>query len=428
MSPDILQDTARLLRCPPSYLKTFPPSAPRSHAEEILVLARRDWLEQIDLTQTVPHIFPTHPDYSPTEIEAFLSEARCPTPGWSLLTLKTIPLNFKPKITRIPNQNGDTYHDNLTLPEIVQHINQKSFKSICRSAESSSQQSSLLSRWEEQLLDQLVSIYGRDFPVLRPESEEEDERHLKTEDEDRFQPTNFVQLHCVLLTDSSALLLHTFHPTSVLDMLKYSPAMISEASTKYLFILYQILEVYKTLRSRGICFGDSVSLDHFKINETLQVLYDPPIILEEITKDSDDNISLLPKEPLTPGKCPDLELSTATARWCSREMTNLEYLLTLNREAGRVSGQPNNHPVLPWVSDFSSQHGPLRDLTKSKFRLNKGDLALDLTYESGQHHVTEVLSEITYYTYKSRVTDKAILCKYVRPSWVPEEYPSSIQR
>ena len=89
--------------------------------------------------------------------------------------------------------------------------------------------------------------------------------------------------------------------------------------------------------------------------------------------------------------------------------------------------------MVPWVTDFSDKHRGWRDLTRSKFRLNKGDQQLDLTYESGkvdnsQHHVSDVLSEITYYTYKSRVTHKSILCKHVRQSWVPEEYPSSIQR
>lgn len=49
-----------------------------------------------------------------------------------------------------------------------------------------------------------------------------------------------------------------------------------------------------------------------------------------------------------------------------------------------------------------------RDLTKSKYRLNKGDRQLDMTYDvsscSGQipHHVSDALSDITCYVYLAR--------------------------
>lgn len=85
-----------------------------------------------------------------------------------------------------------------------------------------------------------------------------------------------------------------------------------------------------------------------------------------------------------------------------------------------------------------------RDLSRSKFRLNKGDSQLDFTYgqqssltnlssssndlDHVPHHVSDVLSDITYYVYKARRMPKSILCTHVRSNWVPHEYPASMQR
>jgi hypothetical protein len=52
------------------------------------------------------------------------------------------------------------------------------------------------------------------------------------------------------------------------------------------------------------------------------------------------------------------------------------HILYLN--LGRREGDPNFHPVLPWVTDFSGDtpEDGWRDFTKTKFRLNKGELAI----------------------------------------------------
>lgn len=51
----------------------------------------------------------------------------------------------------------------------------------------------------------------------------------------------------------------------------------------------------------------------------------------------------------------------------AREVSNLDYLLALNALAGRRIGDPNFHPVVPWVMEFNPER-TWRDLKKSKAR------------------------------------------------------------
>ncbi|CAF2328307.1 unnamed protein product [Rotaria sp. Silwood2] len=127
-------------------------------------------------------------------------------------------------------------------------------------------------------------------------------------------------------------------------------------------------------------------------------------------------------------------------QWQLGHISNFDYLLILNALAGRKFHDPNNHLIFPWINDFTSSTSKLRNLSQSKYRLNKGDAQLDLTYNYYSssisssaanivpHHLSEHLSSITYYVYKARRTEKRILCDNVRSIWVPNEYPSSIGR
>ena len=72
-----------------------------------------------------------------------------------------------------------------------------------------------------------------------------------------------------------------------------------------------------------------------------------------------------------------------TVQWRRGQLTNLCYLMMLNSAAGRTVGDPFVMPILPWVTDFSteidlgselefeigtSKTSPWRDLSRSKFR------------------------------------------------------------
>ncbi|XP_039315369.1 WD repeat-containing protein 81 isoform X3 [Solenopsis invicta] len=263
---------------------------------------------------------------------------------------------------------------------------------------------------------------------------------------------NLVPVHFAIETPSAFIIFYEQTANySLRECVMYSPAALTTSHGKPLFIIYQLLRLSRDLHDRGLALGE-ITLSDILVtkNFTIQVL--PKL---------DDNIYLKPDGECTNiiiqenkkknmssnvcGKRDDVPRSNNTnfglnenieklcEMWMYNCISNFDYLTALNNLAGRRYGNPNCHHVMPWVTDFTSRNGGnWRDLTKSKFRLNKGDRQLDLTFDSQStevgHHVSDVLSEITYYVYLSRRYNKSVLCKHVRPLWVPGEYPVSIQR
>ncbi|BHF71920.1 WD repeat-containing protein 81 [Sparganum proliferum] len=68
--------------------------------------------------------------------------------------------------------------------------------------------------------------------------------------------------------------------------------------------------------------------------------------------------------------------------WILNNVSNYDYLMFINLLAGRRAGDPSASAILPWVTDFTVENGGYRDLTKTKFRLKKGESQLDATYRS----------------------------------------------
>ncbi|XP_023248259.1 WD repeat-containing protein 81 [Copidosoma floridanum] len=220
---------------------------------------------------------------------------------------------------------------------------------------------------------------------------------------------------------------------SLRECVTYSPSAISASYAKPLFLTFQLLRLSRDLHDCGLLLGEVTLSDVLVMNNlNIQVL---PNIEDNIylLQKSSDSECIKVKEKSSTKSDKNLNISALCEMWVHGRLSNFDYLTALNDLAGRRYGDPSCHHVMPWVTDFTSRcGGNWRDFAKSKFRLNKGDRQLDLTFDSETtgvgYHVSDVLSEITYYVYLSRRYSRSILCKHVRPLWVPGEYPASIQR
>ncbi|CAJ1065209.1 WD repeat-containing protein 81 isoform X1 [Xyrichtys novacula] len=323
-------------------------------------------------------------------------------------------------------------------------------------------------------------------PSLSPAREKEKENYFpsssscnsKTQS-DRLCP-NILPAECLLETAEMLYVILPYSQYSLHDIVSFSPAKLANSHAKVLFILYQLLIAIQASHAAGLSCGE-LSLQDIAVDEQLCSRLKLNLAhYEDLGKEGDAKSSVtgrqVPKSVLPSENssqenkrlCSDCfgELKTLALDWVHGRVSNFRYLMELNRLAGRREGDPNYHPVLPWVVDFTVPFGKFRDLRRSKFRLTKGDKQLDFTYEmtkealaaavgngvggsviggdlsgsvgaggAGQpehlhvpHHISDVLSDITYYVYKARQTPKSVLCSHVRSQWEPNEYPASMER
>lgn len=230
----------------------------------------------------------------------------------------------------------------------------------------------------------------------------------------RPRHSNIIPLRGIVEGEKAWYLVMNSLPYSLRSVLRFNQDLLESRSLK-LFIIFQLLQVLRFCHEHRLAHGE-LHPESILVSDELWIYL------------SGFQCSSIARPPLPP---PD-PLESAMFQWVRGELSNFDYLMELNRLAGRESNQqnPHFHPVLPWVIDFSSPTGGFRDLTKTKFRLKKGDEQLDFTYNSSDqpHHITETLSEITYVVYHARRTSLDVLKRVVRQKFIPEEYPPSMAR
>ncbi|NXU50331.1 WDR81 protein, partial [Turnix velox] len=257
---------------------------------------------------------------------------------------------------------------------------------------------------------------------------------------------NVLQAEALLESGSMLYVIYPYVQYCLHDIVTFSPAKLTNSHAKILFLLFHVLQAMKFCHQVGLACGAfslrDVAVDE-KLCSRLRVTFKDYEGPKEKEMNPEQRSSGVQGQEAKCSTC-QKDLQDLVLRWVHGQVSNFDYLMRLNSLAGRRMGDPNYHPVLPWVVDFTTKNGKFRDLRKSKFRLNKGDKQLDFTYEmtkqafvaggsSGEqlhvpHHISDVLSDITYYVYTARRTPKAVLCCHVRSQWEPNEYPASMER
>lgn len=306
--------------------------------------------------------------------------------------------------------------------------------------------------YDSVLLEAIQRMYG--CPVICAKADktkppDEKKRAADSVTSSRFEPhANLYPATAVIETTSYFVVVHgAFVDKSLFDCVSYSPAILDRSHNKPLFVIYQLLQLAKTFHDRGLMLGN-IGLHDIFVTDNLWLNVMPQIdanILHSVEHLADapadefatrkNSYTMANKFGPMQHKHLSYSLKDYCEMWCNGQLSNFDYLTILNNLSGRRLGHPGYHHIMPWVTDFISRNGMnWRDLTKSKYRLNKGDQQLDLMFMPASatnmvpHHVSDVLSEITYYVYMARRTPKQILCKHVRPIWVPAEYPATIAR
>ncbi|XP_063825217.1 WD repeat-containing protein 81 [Ostrinia nubilalis] len=360
--------------------------------------------------------------------------------------------------------NDGTTELPLTFSQLLQYVSQnnqrnlwkESYKKYCQN-DSNSKESTIVNLLEhDQLLSEvLFRLYGCNIIRIKHDSsgklvEYKEIAPNKYVSKSYETHVNLLSALFILETDNNYFVIYGGHyEHSLLDCLNFSPHLVDMNYGRGLFLTYQLLHMAKATGDRGLSLGNLTLQDiYLTENLWLQIL---PLVTNNIHCLDASLIHENKSKQTTPVVAGKSQSQAKKEEWCWRNdavqleklcmlwvrgrISNLDYLLHLNALAGRSADDPQAHFMVPWVTDFASRCGRnWRDLSKSKYRLNKGDRQLDMTYDVGScseqipHHVSDALTDITCYVYLARRTQKEVLCKYVRNKWVPAEYPASIQR
>lgn len=459
----------------PSHVKTIA-------VDKATCVVSKVWLSNLVKERNIPCLFLHQEHLSDTECEVLMHRPPAAVAqDAAFITVVRIAKMDKRYVSLRLKEPWTRSHD-LGYLELVRYVSETNYRNIWKEANSASSKMAdkqdknfvklkPIKDYNSAVREIIAHLYN--CPIISTGKGHSSEENPEGGEQPPLHP-HLVPAYCALETPSEFLLFLEFREHTVEHCAMFSPAVL--VGSRLLFVVYQLLRVLRYLHDLGLPLGPltlaDLSLDH---RYWLQAT--PPWWLA-LQADSWEESSLTgqlvtrssgarrvsrivvtpPASSSSPSGAPSSvqeekaeplpPLNELVDSWVRGKLSNFDYLMALNQLCGRTGTNPRHHPVLPWVRDLTQAEGGWRDLSKSKFRLTRGDHQLDVTYESaGQfksaqpqgllaidklvqvpHHVSEVLADITYYVYMARRLPRSVLCEHVRSKWVPGEYPSSIQR
>lgn len=219
---------------------------------------------------------------------------------------------------------------------------------------------------------------------------------------------NLIKPLCLIDTDqtfySVVILRDDAETYSLLDVARFSPDFLKNNPDKLLFVLYQLASTLNFCGAYGFLPMD-LRLRAVSIDTNCWIRLDLGYCLAQVAENIEEFGAVScgsTKQHRHQSQASRRPLWEWTQMWVASQVTNFDYLTALNDFAGRRMNDSYYHPVFPWVVDFSSPSAGYRDLSKTKYRLTKGDQQLDQTFcvspdpmkNHVPHHVSEFLSDI----------------------------------
>lgn len=435
----------------------------------IKCLIHQKWLSQLLLDMKIPLNFSDYDSLSETECELLLNQSSSvEISSWLIFIINAIP-KYDGKIQRLSRMQNQCQAqvDDLSYFQLMHYVSETNYRNLWKDAwkkyslseHNIKKRNKELQNYNEVIEEIINRLYQ--CPIIR--ISENSTSASSSSSGSRID--NLLQAVCAVEASNYYYLIQYHQDHTLHDCVTFSPAILESSTTRCLFLIYQLLHVLRSVHNKGLYLG-VLTLYDIKINQKLWIKVIPKmwndILHEAKIQNSFSNSKFsaqfenkanskqyFEKECILLKEDKD-KLHTLVNIWVKGQISNFDYIMELNKLAGREMNNPSYHPVLPWIMDFTVPEGGWRDLSKSKYRLNKGDRQLDLVYESATngsnssstsgifipldsaiqvpHHVSEILSDITYYVYKARRLPISVLCHHVRRKWVPAEYPASIQR